>query len=175
MAVPRLIEFIESLARPGAGVIAEHGGIQVIVPVFPPNTTSAYTVTPPTSAYALITYRVSFGAAMVPNVFTGWFEHAGRHRYIGTITNTVIRDGLEWYLVITDNEPLRVSVTNVSGLNQYFEEISQFALVPSRDDYLMILEALDILANKTTSELQREANMLLKIMAGEPRPPIGGQ
>ena len=72
MAVPRIIEFIESLQRPGGnGFISEHGGIQVIVPFFPPNTTAAYTVTPLENTYALITYRDSFGHAMVPNTCSG--------------------------------------------------------------------------------------------------------
>lgn len=173
MAVPRIIEFIESLQRPlNSSFVSEHGGGQVIVPMFPPATSAVIAITPPEGYYALITYRVSFGINIVPNVFTGWFEHAGRLRYSGTLTETVIHDGLDWYLVITDTHPLRASITNVSGLIQHFEEIHQFAIVYSAEDYNIIVNALENLANKNQDTRQTEANRLLGLMTGTPRPPI---
>ena len=169
MAVPRLIEFIESITRPdsieGSDHLSEHGGGQVIVPVFPPGATAQVNITPPEGIYALISYRVSFGTSIVPNAFTGWFEHAGRFRYTGTLSGAVIRDGLEWYVVVTTSHPMRVSVTNASALAQYFEEVHQFCLVTTGDDYLFILNALRNLANTGQGEIQAQANAFLQQMA----------
>lgn len=163
--LPRLIEFIESLPRPGGGFLSEHGGGQVIVPTFPPGITLAVTITPPEGTYAMIAYREAVSPNIVPRAFSGTIQHSGRHYYTGTLSATVIRDGLDFYMVITTADPLWVSITNESALIQYFEEVYQFALVNSKEDYDLIVAALNNLAHTEGREMQAEGNRLLAAMA----------
>ena len=164
MALPRLMEFIETIVRPGGGFATGHGGHQTIVPFFPPARTASHSVVPGEGTYALIAYKTIFGSNMVPSAFTGTIQHAGRHYYTGTLTASVIDNGLEYYMVITYEHPLMVSITNISGLNQYFEEISEFVPVSNKETYDAIVGALDKLANKGMSELLGQGIDLLHVM-----------
>jgi len=169
--LPYLMEFIESVTRPDGSFAAEHGGHQTIVPAFPPGTTASVTVTPGTGIYALISHKVTFSPSIVPGAFTGYFQHHGHTYYSGTLTDTLIRDGLYWYMVITDSAPLLVGATNVSGLVQYWEEIAEYALVRYESDYEIIISALETLSRKTMAP---EVEALLSQMKAIPRPPAGG-
>jgi len=168
--LPYLIEFIESVTRPNGDFAAEHGGHQTVVENFPPGRTANVTITPGTGIYALITYKVAFSPAMVPGAFTGYFQHHGHTYYSGTLTDTLIRDGLYWYMVITDSAPLSVGATNVSGLVQYWEEIAEYALVRYESDYNIIMRALETMARKTLAP-EVEA-LLAQMRLFAPRPAV---
>lgn len=166
--LPYLIEFIESIIRTTGDFAAEHGGSQAIVNAFPPATTATVTVTPGTGIYALIAYKVGFSPAIVPGAFTGYFQHHGHTYYTGTLTATLIRDGLYWWMVITQQAPLIVGASNVSGLVQYWEEIAEYALVRYETDYEIIMEALQKLNRQ--SAMAEAVALLNQMKALQPRP-----
>jgi len=165
--LPHLIEFIESVTRPDGSFAAEHGGYQAIVENFPPGETARVEVRPWGGYYAAISYKVTFSPSMVPGAFTGYFQHYGHQYYSGVLTDTLIRDGLYWYMVITDQAPVTLGATNVSGLVQYWEEIAEAALIRHEVDYHTILHALERLARKTAAP---EVEALLQQMRVIPRP-----
>jgi len=162
--VPRIIEFLESLEREGGGHLVEHAGYQMRIPFFPPNTTARATITPLFDTYAMIGHRVIIDAEVVPNAFSGTVEHRGRHQYAGTMTSGVINEGLDFLLIITNQSPLNVTLTNRTALNQYWGEIALGVLVYSHEDYLKVRQHLSDLANSGYTALANEAVKLLREM-----------
>lgn len=137
------LEFIESLVRPESeNFIAEHGGAQLIIPAAAPGSTTTFTVSPPSSTYAIICFKVIFGAAVVPSAFACSIVHNGRYIYNGTLSGAVINFGIDFYLVATTPNPMTVIAINNHALAQYFEMIYQFFLISTVDDYNFILESL---------------------------------
>lgn len=179
MSVPRLIEYIESIKAPliRGTHIGAHGGGQIIVPIFPPGLTVNQVITPPVGVYTIIIYRVDFGNSMVPNAFLASVQHRGYSRYSGVLSATLLDNGMEGFLVVTNESPLHVTVTNNSGLNQYLEEIYQYAAIYTESDFNFVYDLLNDLANRGQSEVQTEALQLLRQIAGvapvTPHPPIG--
>lgn len=147
MALPRIIEFIQSLGRPGGGYLSEPGGGQIIVNGYPPGFSTSTTIFPLQGVWGMICYYVSFGMGMVPGAFSGSVQHGGGYVYSGTLTQTTINNGLNFYALLTDNMPLRVTSQNNSALAQYFEALYHFCVVNSKEDYELILGALKDMAN----------------------------
>ena len=164
MALPRLIEYILSLDRPGGGNLAEHGLAQVIVPVFPAGLQLASVLEPSASSFALIGYRLQFGRDMVPNAFSGTIQHYGRNQYNGIVTQAAIEIELTSWMVITRNIQVRYSFTNRTALNQRIELMTFYVDIHSADDFDLIMAHLLALENGGATALKEEAEDLLAKM-----------
>jgi len=182
--LPRIIEFIESLRRPGGGYIADHTGGEIIIPAFPGLTTIELAIRPFESTgpglattgslgWALIGYKISVCQTMIPNAFSFTIQIGGKHMYTGNITQTIMDEGLNVYSIITSASPLMVQISNLTNVNQYFDALSQYIDVTSSDDMAMIQTALNNLAMQDNHEFQAEALKLLRTLANVPQPPLG--
>lgn len=174
MGLPRAIEYLLTLEHPGgAGQLVHTGVTQSIVPVFPPNTSIILSTSPKADDYALLPYYSGFGPAMVPDAFTVYIEQYGAAAYSATITSWMYSGlfPIESYIPVTQNHPSIVGITNVTTLNQYYESFSFFLRIATEQDWDVIQEALTTLVK--LEELAKEANGLLRIMAGRPQPPFG--
>jgi len=167
MAIPRMIEFIESLIGPGGGFIAEHGGSQVIIPVFPPHTRLSYQLSPHLREYALIAYEIMFSPVIVPDCFEGTIHHSGKNKYRGILSSAMLNSRIESYGVVTASSPLTITIENITGLNQYGEAIAHFLPIATSEDYKFILDALDDLANKGDREFRSEALKYMQFMQSQ--------
>lgn len=143
MALPRLIEFIESLQKPGGGFIAEEVTGMVQFTDFLPGVTADITITPPAGQYAYFGYRLFFSQQIVPNAFRTTFQWYGHTAQTGNITDIHLREGIEAFIVITRAAPLYISATNISGLVQHATILYFAAMVRTQEEYLLVLQALD--------------------------------
>ena len=162
---PRLVEFIKSLSRPGGGRLGEEGSYQMRVLNWPPGLTRFSRVSPSPAWYAALSYRLMFGADMVPDAFTGEIANAGRVPMSGTITRRALEEGLWGFQLITITEPLIVSASNVSGLVQLFELLIRYIIIPSAEDLGLIRKHMEDLALSGWQEYREEALSLLRRMA----------
>lgn len=164
--LPSIVEYLLSLPRPGGGWLVHRGGLQVIIPAFPPNTTITYIVTPLADAYAQLGWATRFGTTMVPNAFTGFVQQWGSRLYTGTLSQRIISDVVDYFIVVTLAEPTYLYISNASPLNQYCEVIGDFLVISSEEDYALILDALSRVYTSAKSEqLAQEANKLLTRLA----------
>ncbi|MDD4985457.1 MAG: hypothetical protein PHQ43_06660 [Dehalococcoidales bacterium] len=150
----------------------------MIIPVFPSGQRLDFTGRPETGTYAWIEYKLRFGTAMVPNTFAVEGSQYGTRLYSGVLTEELLARELNFFVLITEQEPSSSSVTNVSPLAQYYEASGEFLLIPTLNDMKVITDALRRLHTSQESErLLQQADYLLGLLVGEPTepmPPVGG-
>lgn len=180
MGLSYVIEYLLSLERPSGGRLCYAGVSQLIIPIFPPNTTITLESGPLGSDYAYLPYLSTLGPAMVPSAFSGWGQQYGSRQYTGVLTSWFLNNILDSFAFVTDAEPGIAQITNQTALFQYYEGMVFIICIATEADYHMVLEALKRLSTSARSEqLAAEANLLLRSIAtGEPpapQPPIGGE
>ena len=156
MTTPNLAEFLMSLRTESGSPLVEHAGGQIYVPIWPPGLT-IFSVIPPSNSFASVGYRYIFAPDIVPNAFTITFRHLGRDIRVHTVTGAVTQESFWTYALVTKDAPFYLSLTNVSGMNQYFEVISHFIAVPQQADLVTAYKALDDLRGKGHVSFQEEA------------------
>lgn len=144
-----LYEFIGTLRKPdNSGFLAAHTHESVRTSTFPPATLITVEEGIDPGHYAAIGSRVTFNPDVVPNAFYIWAQQGGHQLYQALISDTLILEGLELYVVLTSDAPVTYSLANVTPQIQFLNLFSTFALIYRREDYLYVLEALDEEANK---------------------------
>ena len=183
MIFPEIISFLLSLKYPGSesermNWVCYRGAGQLIIPMMPPGTTISYTAQPLHGAYAWLYYSTRVGTDVLPNAFTGTINQYGTTPFTGLITQRMRDDPFEFLLLVTEQEPIHTSLTNISPLGQRFESYGDLLVIPTPQDLAVVIDALRRLhTSKELEELQRHGNELLGKLAGEPpepKPSIGG-
>lgn len=165
MGLSYFIEYLLTLQRPGGGNLLYEGWIQTIVAAFPPAISLSRRSTPRQGSYATIWFRSYFSPTMVPNAFTGWIQQYGATLASGVASQLVIDQGIDYFVVVTEAQPFLEQYTNISGLTQYFEGVSLFLSVSSKEDYDLLVKELDKLRMGNLEALAVQANALLGKMA----------
>jgi len=183
MIFPEIINYLLTLRYPSSAQerqnwVCYRGFIQYLVPLILPGQTIPYTVKPLHGIYAWLGYDIRFASDMVPNTFTGTISQFGSRPFSGQVTQVVRDNNIEGFVMTTEQEPMYMSVTNISPLAQRGEMIGTALMISSPQDLATILDALRRLHTSTESEqLLQQAVYLLGILSGqpqEPRPPVGG-
>ena len=184
MIFPEVINYLLTLRYPGSesdrqNWVCYRSGYQVIIPVVPPGATIAYTVQPLHGVYAWLGWSTRFGTDMVPNVFTGTIRQYGTIPVNGVLSQRMRDDAIEYFILVTEQEPTHITVSNISPLGQRLEVLGDMIVIPTPKDLATITDALRRLHTSARSEqLQQEAAYSLSVLSGqplEPRPPIGGE
>lgn len=177
-AITPIIEYLLALTRPGGGKLVRFGGVQITVPVFPPGMSITWAITPYFDAFACIEYLHRFSPSIVPNAFNFNSTHRGMLLQTGLISTIVTVESHNTWIEVTEQEPITTTITNVSGVNQFFESGESFLIIDSEEDLNFVRE---VVRNQGALEsipgLLKETNQLLRQIAGgppAPRPPLGG-
>lgn len=174
-----MVEYLLALRRPGGGQLVRYGAIQVTVPVFPPGMSITFALTPYFGSYASIEYWHRFSPSIVPGAFMFASSHSGIQLQVGLIGTVHTSESHNTWIEITDSNPVTTIITNVSGVNQFFENVDAFLLVDSEADLEMVREVVRNWGNFTAiSDKLDETNRLLREIARglgvavAPQPPI---
>lgn len=169
----RAIEYLLTIVKPGGLRLVTQEGTQILIPIFPPNTTLSFSAGPLGTDYGQIVFGARFGDDMVPNAFTGFIQIWGTRYLSGTFTPTVLTTEIHGFIWVTHAQPAFIHLTNVSGLNQLLEILYVNLRITNEDDYNTVIKELKHMATSETAEqLAREANQLLGILTGRvPAPP----
>lgn len=166
MALPFVIEYLLAQERPGGGRLVTAGSMQTVAPALPPGFTVTLTYPPPTSIYCQIWFWLRFGASMVPGALSGWYQQAGTLQY-GGIAYDVIGNQMDFFIPVTHSEPMIVSGTNNSPLNQFWEAYAGFIEIQTKEDLDLATERIARIGTSARLEnLQAETNRLLSTLAG---------
>lgn len=170
------IEHLLSIVLSGRRRLVSQEATQILIPVFPPNTTLSFTAGPLAGDYGQIVYALGFGHNMVPNAFTGYVQIWGTRQITGTFTATTLLTEFQSFAWVTRAEPVLIYLTNVSGLNQVCEVANASLRIATEEDYDAVIEELKHMATSQEAEkLMREANQLLAVLTGgapSPQPPL---
>jgi len=179
MALSYIIEYLLSYQRPGGGPLVRGSVSQLLIPIFPANTSITLTSGPLGTDYGYIPFRLGLGPAMVPNAFSGWAQQWGGRVQEGVLTAYLMTRDIDAYGLVTESEPSIAQITNESPLNQYYEGYTFVLAIRSEEDFGLVLDALRHISTSAKAEqLAQEANALLRQLTGgppAPQPPLGGE
>jgi len=129
-----LAEFILAYRTPDGRGLARLGVVQTTVDMFPPGAAVTYDSYPPYNAYASITYWNRGSPQMVPGAFELESYQAGVQQITGNIEQVNLSEGQNVWIEITNDKPARTTITNLSGLNQFFQQWAFYLVVDSPED-----------------------------------------
>lgn len=161
MGLPYFIEYLLTLERPGGGRLVHIGLTQTIVPAFPPGYTLTYHSAPQNNRYACLWFRSHLSPNIVPGAFTGWGQQYGASLMNGTLSELVVGQQSDYYIIVTDAEPYIGQLTNVSGLNQYFEGVTAYLDIETKEDMKLVRMHLERLTSSPIEPLVSEAVKVL--------------
>jgi hypothetical protein len=123
MPLPPLIEFLLGLRAPNDPTVRllGHGFNVFTAPYVPPGTTSQVVVSPLPGDFADIGYRLFWDPNIIlPNVFQGDVFQWGERVYTGVLTAGAMAEGFDTFLVVTEQQPIRFTVTNRDPVRAHF-------------------------------------------------------
>ena len=163
VATSHLIEYLLAVRRKGGGNICRFGGIQTTVPIFPPNFGITYQTFPEFTSYATILFYSRFSPDIVPESFALTVSHTGMEVLAGTLNTLQIAEGFNFMIELRRDQPVTSNFTNISGLNQFLDEMDFYLLMDSEED---LKEVRDIInrwgVSSRQEELMAENNKLLR-------------
>lgn len=167
MYIPHAVEWLCTLRRPGGGYLVAIDAIQILIPIFPPNTIMTFSAGPIASDYGQIVYYFRFGPQMVPDVFEGTLQIWGHRALTGIWTQMVLDTELHGFRWVTQAEPAFFHFRNISGLNQVFEGGYSSVRISSEQDFESVTDALMHMSTSAKSEqLAEECRDLLMVLTG---------
>lgn len=162
-----MVEYLLALRKPGGGQLVRYGAMQFTIPIFPPGMSITWQTYPYFGSYCSIDYWHRYSPAMVPGAFTLVASHAGMVVQAGLVGASILAESHNTWLEITESSPYVVILTNVSGVNQFFEGLESFLLVDSEESLEMVREVVRHWgAYDPVVEALRETNQLLRQLAG---------
>jgi hypothetical protein len=170
MSLPSLVEYIASLERPDGGALALQAAQQFVVPAYPANTTAFYNIAPPSDQYAAIAYTYNLGN-MEPDVFSYNITQTGANVLTGIISLDIITRGAEFFVVVTNSNPLYVYITNRDIVPHTWEATMYYLMVATIDDLQVIRDALADYGGAGTARAMRKINEAIELGRGEAPPP----
>lgn len=183
MILPEVIAYLLTLRYPGSGTergnyVCYRGVIQTLIPALPSGRTVNFTFKPLYGSFAWIVWASRVGTDAVPNCFTGSVVQSGSQPYSGLVTQRGRDDPAEYLAIVTEQEPAYLTITNISPLQQRWETMADFLVIPTQPDMVIVFDALRRLHTSQESEhlLQQAASLLGEIAEHplEPKPPVGG-
>lgn len=178
-----LIEYLLALRTPEGGAVVRYGVMLTTVPLFPPGMSITFTLTPYFDAFANIEYWHRFSPSIVPGTILWESSHSGMEIHSGLIRSIAYAEGHNAWLEITDANPIITTITNVSGVNQFFETFDFFLLVDNEENFKVVKDVVSNWGAFATREQFDETNRLLRALVKatpgaeqvlQPKPPIGG-
>lgn len=140
MNMPPLVEYLLAVPHPkgGTGKLCQMGYTHLVVNAWPPGITLRYTAFPKGNIYCCIDYYGMFSPSMVPEAFLINITHSGLSIAEQTAGTVDLREGTNYWVEVTHNNPIRNVVTNVSGLVQFFESLDMYLMIQSEEDYNLV-------------------------------------
>lgn len=179
--IPDIILYLESLKYPSSGAelpnrVCYPTDYQVRIPFIWPGQVLSFITRPSAGNYAWITWAGVPATDVVPNTLRLQSFHYGIVPTDMVVTQVVRDFRREGLTIITEQMPFTYILTNISPLAQRAELIAEVLVIPSINDFLIIMDALRRLhTSKSVEALLEQANAQLNIISGKgPKPSLGG-
>ena len=156
MGLPAVIEYLFSLNKPTGGRSCHSNRLQFNVPFLPPFVQFAYALAPPSGAYAAIKYQMTYGPEIVPGNLYVEATQGGDMYVQGFISADWINIINDYFILFTTAQPIYTKTINYSNLAQVFWGTQWNLLIPSEQDYDIILGHLKEYSTESTNDLLRQ-------------------
>jgi len=168
MRNPYVIQYLESLYREDGSVLCQPAAIQVLLPSVPPFTQLPFTIKPVPGYYASIGYGSSVDLNVIPNAWMLNIVQFGAQPFIGVLSSDMITYGVEYIATSLTAQPIYITLTNLTPLNQYLCITVFFVTITDEDGFAQAKDRLSKLGTV-------EAVDLLKRLTNAPLMPKGGE
>ena len=142
MALPAIIEYINSLVGPGGAQLATQAARQDVIELYPPQHSQAFVTFPAAGTWANIVYAYSLGVQMIPNVFEFNLSYGGGVLTSGVLTQDYFEKPIDFFMVVTQNYPITLTLVNRDIISHYFEANLLYLNVPTKEALTQIGKAL---------------------------------
>ncbi len=139
-----VVEWLLSLRQPGGGRYCTLASSSRLINPFAPNTRTGYSIVPLFNAYCNIIVNTKYDPDIRPGVFIIVKYHNGLPLINNNTSGLITGEGFNSWLEVTAKNPIVVTVQNISGMVQRFEEMYQILSVQTQAD----LDVLHGLVNK---------------------------
>lgn len=175
-----MIEYLLALRTPyGGGQLVRFGGLQITIPIFPAGIEISWAIAPYYGSYCSIEYWHRFSPSIVPGSLYYNVSHSGIQLQVGTIGTTFSSESHNTWIEIFESDPISASISNISGLNQFFESNEAFLLIDNEANLEYTREVVRSWgAFESIGPKLDETNELLREMFGSdsgPRYPLAGR
>lgn len=136
MPLARLIE--QLLSTPQGDGFRYHQEVGFVDTVFPPFSTVTLNTAPNGGDYGRIVYRSSFDPCMVPNAISVTATYYGNRVFTGTLNGYALMEGIDYFIFMSLSQPARISISNLTNVNQYVRMCSYFLNMRSEDDVMLM-------------------------------------
>lgn len=179
--IPDIINYLLSLRYENSDTkrfepVCFIGGYQLIIPFFLSGQTINLVGKPDRGYYAFLHYTVKFGSDMVPNAFSASGNQYGSDLYAGILTARWLQDEHTFFVFVTNQEPSRASITNISPLAQRYEANGEYLVIPTPESMITVNDALRrIHTSKVAEQLLAKTSDILEQSTGitpSPKPPV---
>lgn len=168
-----MVEYLLALRLPTGGQLCRFGGLQTTVPIFPANTAITWSIAPYFGSYASIEFWHRFSPAMVPGAFNVVSRHVGLELVTGVIGASWTLESHNFWVEITEANNITTTITNISGLNQFFETFETFLLIDSEANMDYVREVVrNWGAFESVRPTIEETNNILRQMLGSGGPQL---
>jgi len=164
-----LAEYLLAYTLPGGGKVCRYGFEVETIPIFPPDTSVTFTITPYFGAYAAIEFYCKVSPAVVPGTIELVSSHSGMEISAGVLGELCLTEGLNFWIEITDQNPVYTILTNVSTVSQFYEVIDMFLLIDNEANYEKVKELIRLYGgSRDLVEAQRTNHLLESLVRATP-------
>ncbi len=141
MALSQAIEYLLTIKTPEGRQIVRQAVTQVIVPFFLAGRTARYEIPPAPGDYANIVYQFSWSDEVNPNVFRAVVAFNGVI-VDALLTSDWLREKVDIFGIVTRAITAHGSLTNITGLNQFYSHTVHYLSIRSEKDFAMVFDKL---------------------------------
>ncbi|MDP2730324.1 MAG: hypothetical protein Q8O55_07570 [Dehalococcoidales bacterium] len=171
-----LVEYLSEQTKSDGEPLTQLVASGVSVPVFPPQTTSTFILSPAEGEFALLLFNILYDNANVPESFSIYAQHRGIRPLDGITSQGWASIGVQGWLVITEAQKLLIRVTSRSNMNQRLNYGFQLLVVKTREDFNLVNALLAKYSSSNKDEIMKTnaliAQMISNIKPGMPRPSL---
>ncbi len=142
MALSQAIEYLLTIKTPEGRQIVHQAMSQIHVPLFPAGAQLNIEIPPARGDYANIIAILQGSDEVLPNVFQAVITIQGTNTLSAILTSDGLRHSLDTFGIITQSIPARATITNISGITQFFSFAIGYLVIRTEADFKMVFDKL---------------------------------
>lgn len=131
-SITELAQYLLAVQKPGETKLVRYGVATWYIQSFPPATTLIFNIFP--TGFCDVLLQHTYSPAMIPFAFNVEVLHEGSQVNIGPM-DSLVKMPFQLWTEIKESSPSKITISNVSGISQYFAGMDEYLLIASEEDY----------------------------------------
>ncbi len=156
MALSAAIEYLLTVKTPEGRQIVSQAGFQVYIQLFPAGQRVVLNIPPAPGDYANILYQIGWSDEVNPGIFHDVLSVQGGNSIEVVLTSDWLREKADLFSIVTAAVPAHEFITNLSGLNQFYESTIAYLSIRNESDFKLVFDKLQ------HADIGAEVDLLLR-------------